>query len=84
MITMVAASTITALKIRNLAVFDAGTTSSESWLIAPSKLAWKIATSSRLNAVTLSAVALTAFTYAGTDPNKKRADPTMNSKRLPC
>jgi hypothetical protein len=27
MITVVAASTITALKIRNLAVFDAGTTS---------------------------------------------------------
>jgi hypothetical protein len=26
----------------------------------------------------LSAVAPTAFTYSGTDPNKKRADPTMN------
>jgi len=53
MITVVAASTITALKIRNLAVLDAGTTSWESWLNAPSKLAWKIATSSTLNAVTL-------------------------------
>jgi hypothetical protein len=31
MITVVAASTITALKMRNLAVFDAGTTSYESW-----------------------------------------------------
>ena len=48
-----AARTITALKIRNLPVFDAGTTSSESSLIAPSKLAWKIATNSTLLAVTL-------------------------------
>jgi hypothetical protein len=36
MITVVAASTITALKMRNLAVFDPGMTSSESWLIAAS------------------------------------------------
>jgi hypothetical protein len=43
MITVAAATTITALKIRNLAVLDAGTTSSESWLIEASKLAWKIA-----------------------------------------
>ena len=42
MITMVAASRITALKIKKLAVFDAGTTSSE--------LAWKIATSGTLPA----------------------------------
>jgi hypothetical protein len=34
MITVVAASTMTVLKIKNLAVFDAGTTSWESWLIA--------------------------------------------------
>lgn len=53
MITVIAASTTTALKTRNLAVFDAGTTSSESWLNAASKLAWKIATSSTLLAVTL-------------------------------
>jgi hypothetical protein len=53
MITVAAGSTIAALKIKNLAVFDAGTTSSESWLIVPSKLAWEIATSSTLNAVTL-------------------------------
>jgi hypothetical protein len=42
MITVVAASPITALKIKNLAVLDAGTTSSE--------LAWKIATSGTLPA----------------------------------
>jgi hypothetical protein len=48
MITVAAKRMITALKIRNLAVFDAGTTSEESWLIAASKLAWKIATSSCL------------------------------------
>jgi hypothetical protein len=36
MITVVAASTITALKITNHAVSDVGTMSSESWLIAPS------------------------------------------------
>jgi hypothetical protein len=53
MITVAAGSTIAALKIKNLAVFEAGTTSQESWLIAPSKLAWKIATSSTLLAVTL-------------------------------
>jgi len=34
-------------------VFDAGTTSRDSWLTAASKLAWKIATSGTLNAVTL-------------------------------
>ena len=34
MITVVAASTMTALKIKNLAVFDTGTTPWESWLIA--------------------------------------------------
>ncbi|MCE3277736.1 MAG: hypothetical protein K0R13_3591, partial [Propionibacteriaceae bacterium] len=34
-------------------VFDAGTTSLESWLIAASKLAWKIATSSTLKPVLL-------------------------------
>jgi hypothetical protein len=51
MITVVAASTITALKITNLAVFDARTMS-ESWLIEASKLAWKIARSSTLLAVT--------------------------------
>jgi hypothetical protein len=39
MITMVAATTMTALKIRNLAVFDAGTTSWDSWLMEASKLA---------------------------------------------
>ena len=53
MITVAAGSTIAALKIKNLAVFDAGTTSSESWLIVPSKLAWEIATSSTLYKVTL-------------------------------
>jgi hypothetical protein len=53
MITVVAASTITALKMRNLGVFDPGTTSSESWLIAASKLAWKIATSNTLYPVRL-------------------------------
>ena len=51
-ITAVANSAITPLKIRNLAVFDAGTTSRESWLIEASKLASKIATSSTLNDVT--------------------------------
>jgi hypothetical protein len=51
-ITVAAGSRIVALKIKNLTVFDAGTTSSESWLIAPSKLAWKIATSRTLLAVT--------------------------------
>ena len=34
-------------------MFDAGTTSYESWLIAASKLAWKIATSSTLLPVRL-------------------------------
>jgi hypothetical protein len=53
MITMVAASTMTALKMRNLAVLDAGTTSRESWPIEASKLAEKIATSSTLLAVML-------------------------------
>ena len=53
MITAIAASTMTALKIKNLTVFDAGTTSQESWLIARSKLAWKIATSSTLLNVAL-------------------------------
>jgi hypothetical protein len=53
MITTVAKTTITPLKIRNLAVFDPGTTSYESWLIAASKLAWKIATSSTLYPVRL-------------------------------
>ena len=53
MITAVAKRTITALKIRNLAVFDPGTTLYESWLIAASKLAWKIATSSTLKPVQL-------------------------------
>jgi hypothetical protein len=53
MITVAAGSTIAALKIKNLAVFEAGTTSQESWLIAPSKLAWKITTGSTLLAVTL-------------------------------
>jgi hypothetical protein len=48
MITVVANRIITALKIKNLVVFDPGTTSSESWLIAASKLAWKIATSNTL------------------------------------
>jgi hypothetical protein len=38
MITVVANRIITALKIKNLVVFDPGTTSSESWLIAASKL----------------------------------------------
>ena len=52
MITVVAASTITALKITNHAVSDAGTMSAESWLIEASKLAWKIARSSTLLAVT--------------------------------
>jgi hypothetical protein len=33
MITVAAGSTIAALKIKNLAVFDAGTTSSETWLM---------------------------------------------------
>ena len=42
-----------ALKIRNRAVSDAGTTSKPSLLIAASKLAWKIATSSTLLPVTL-------------------------------
>ncbi len=36
MITVAAASTITALKIRNLAMLDAGTTSSQSLLIEAS------------------------------------------------
>jgi hypothetical protein len=40
-------------EIKNLTVFDAGTTSQESWLIAPSKLAKKIAINSTLLAVTL-------------------------------
>ena len=44
---------ITPLKIRNLTVFDAGTTSRDSWLIEASKLAWKIATSSTLKPVRL-------------------------------
>jgi hypothetical protein len=44
---------ITPLKIRNLAVFDAGTTSRESLLTEASKLAWKIATSSTLKPVRL-------------------------------
>jgi hypothetical protein len=44
---------ITTLKIRNLTLFDAGTMSLESWLIAPSKLARKIATSSTLYKITL-------------------------------
>jgi hypothetical protein len=48
MITAAPKRTITALKIRNLVVFDPGTTSRESWLIAAPKLAWKIATSSTL------------------------------------
>ena len=48
MITAVARATITPLKIRNLAVFDPGITSSDSWLIEASKLAWKIATSNTL------------------------------------
>ena len=53
MITAVPKRTITALKIRNLVVFDAGTTSRESWLTEASKLAWKIATNSTLNLVRL-------------------------------
>ena len=53
MITAAAKTTMTAVKIRNLAVFDPGTTSEESWLIAASKLAWKIATSSTLYPVRL-------------------------------
>jgi hypothetical protein len=53
MITVAAGSRIAALKIKNLTVFDAGTTSQESWLIARSKLAWKIATSSTLLNVAL-------------------------------
>jgi hypothetical protein len=53
MITAAPKRTITALKIRNLVVFEAGTTSRESWLIAASKLAWKIATSSTLLLVQL-------------------------------
>ena len=53
MIKVVAASMITTLKIRNLTLFDAGTMSLESWLIAPSKLARKIATSSTLYKITL-------------------------------
>jgi len=52
-ITAVAKRAITPLKIRNLALFDAGTTSRESWLIAASKLAGKIATSSTLYPVRL-------------------------------
>jgi hypothetical protein len=53
MITAVPEKAITPLKIRNFTVFDAGTTSLESWLIAASKLAWKIATSSTLKPVLL-------------------------------
>lgn len=53
MITAVAKTTMTPVKIRNLAVFEAGAMSRDSWLIEASKLAWKIATSSTLNAVTL-------------------------------
>jgi len=48
MITAVARATIMPVKMRNRAVFDAGTTSSDSWLIAASKLAWKIATNNTL------------------------------------
>ncbi|MCE3277762.1 MAG: hypothetical protein K0R13_3617, partial [Propionibacteriaceae bacterium] len=51
MITAIPEKAITPLKIRNFTVFDAGTTSLESWLIAASKLAWKIATSSTLKPV---------------------------------
>ena len=41
MITMVAARTMTVLKIRNLAVFDAGTMSRKSWLIEASEAGMK-------------------------------------------
>jgi len=53
MIKVVAASMMTTLKIKNLAVFDAVTTSWESWLMEASQLAWKIATIITLLNVTL-------------------------------